>query len=252
MGKQPTRISPATFRAKLKVAEAAGEGCARNAAALREVQPEDILPGDIDANLGAPWLPESDIQAFAADLFQVEPALIQVAACQKRRGVECGCRLRRRAIRGGDGGVWHATRERYVAAGFGIEHENAGDLRPRSGRREKSVVNPEATLAAKEKQKLIKEKFKSWVFTDPERTERLVRLYNDTYNNLRLRLFDGSHLDFPGMSQSITLRPHQKDAVWRIISGGNTLLAHLVGSGKTNICAAATMKLRQSGLARSA
>ncbi len=115
---------------------------------------------------------------------------------------------------------------------------------------EKRVVNPEATLAAKEKQKLIKEKFKGWVFADPERTERLVRLYNDTYNNLRLRLFDGSHLDFPGMNQGIKLRPHQKDAIWRNISGGNTLLAHLVGSGKTNICSAATMKLRQSGLAR--
>ena len=68
---------------------------------------------------------------------------------------------------------------------------------------EKRVVNQEATLAAREKQKLIKEKFRSWVFTDPDRTERLVRLYNDTYNNLRPRLFDGSHLDFPGMNQTI-------------------------------------------------
>ena len=75
------------------------------------------------------------------------------------------------------------------------------------GDREERVVNQEATLAAREKQKLIKEQFKSWVFADPDRTERLVRLYNDTYNNLRPRLFDGSHLDFPGMSQTITLRP---------------------------------------------
>ncbi len=114
----------------------------------------------------------------------------------------------------------------------------------------KRVVNQEATLAAHEKQKLLKEKFRQWVFTDPDRTERLVRLYNDNFNNLRPRLFDGAHLDFPGMSQAITLRPHQKDAVWRIMSGGNTLLAHCVGAGKTNICAASAMKLRQSGLAR--
>src|SRR5947209_2331396 len=103
----------------------------------------------------------------------------------------------------------------------------------RDGDREQRVVNQEATLAAREKQKLIKERFRSWVFSDPERTERLVRVYNDTYNNLRPRLFDGSHLDFPGMNQATTLRQHQRDAVWRILSSGNTLLAHVVGSGKT-------------------
>ena len=116
------------------------------------------------------------------------------------------------------------------------------------GDREERVVNQEATLAAREKQKLIKERFRAWVFADPERTERLVRLYNDTYNNLRPRLFDGSHLDFPGMNQTITLRPHQKDAVWRGMSGGNTLLAHAVGAGKTFTMAATGMKMKQAGL----
>ena len=86
------------------------------------------------------------------------------------------------------------------------------------------------------------------MFADPDRTERLVRIYNDTYNNLRPRLFDGSHLDFPGMSQAITLRPHQKDAVWRGMSTGNTLLAHAVGAGKTFTMAATGMKMKQAGL----
>ena len=75
--------------------------------------------------------------------------------------------------------------------------------------RDEKVLNPTETQAAKEKQKLIKEKFRAWIFADPDRTERLVRDYNDTYNNLRPRLFDGSHLDFPGMSRGITLNPHQ-------------------------------------------
>ena len=119
-----------------------------------------------------------------------------------------------------------------------------------SGGREEKVFNQEATLAAREKQKLIKEKFRSWLFTDPERTERLVRLYNDTYNNLRPRLFDGSHLDFPGMNQTIRLRPHQNDAVWRSMSSGNTLLAHAVGAGKTFTMAAAGMKMKQAGLSK--
>ena len=113
---------------------------------------------------------------------------------------------------------------------------------------DKRVVNQDATLAAREKQKLIKEKFRGWVFADPDRTERLVRLYNDTYNNLRPRLFDGSHLDFPGMNQTITLRQHQKDAIWRGMSSGNTLLAHAVGAGKTYTMAAAGMKMKQAGL----
>src|SRR5262249_934954 len=83
---------------------------------------------------------------------------------------------------------------------------------------------------------------------DPDRTERLVRVYNDTYNNLRPRQFDGSHLGFPGMSQVFTLRQHPKDAVWRGMSSGNTLLAHVVGAGKTACMAATGMKLKQAGL----
>ena len=86
------------------------------------------------------------------------------------------------------------------------------------------------------------------MFTDPDRTERLVRLYNDTYNNLRPRLFDGSHLDFPGMSEAFQLRQHQKDAVWRGMSGGNTLLAHVVGGGKSAVMATTGMKMKQAGL----
>src|SRR5579862_3446597 len=117
-----------------------------------------------------------------------------------------------------------------------------------NGDREERILNQEATLAAREKQKLIKEKFRSWVFADPERTERLVRLYNDTYNNLRPRLFDGSHLDFPGMNRTITLRPHQTAAVWRGMSSGNTLLAHAVGAGKSFTMAATGMKMKQAGL----
>ena len=119
-----------------------------------------------------------------------------------------------------------------------------------NGGREERVVNQEATMAAREKQRLIKEKFRSWIFTDPERTERLVRIYNDNFNNLRPRLFDGSHLDYPGMNQNIKLRPHQNDAVWRGMCSGNTLLAHAVGAGKTFTMAATGMKMKQAGLTK--
>src|SRR5712691_7424841 len=115
-------------------------------------------------------------------------------------------------------------------------------------RKEERVLNQEETLAAREKQQRIKERFRAWIFADPDRTERLVRRYNDTYNTLRLRRFDGSHLVFPGMTPHITLYPHQHDAVWRIMSSGNTLLAHTVGAGKTYAMAAAGMKMKQAGL----
>ena len=90
------------------------------------------------------------------------------------------------------------------------------------------------------------------MFQDPDRTERFVRIYNDTYNNLRLRSFDGSHLSFPGMNPNFIPHQHQKDAVWRVMSSGNTLLAHAVGAGKTGECCAAGMKMKQAGLIRRA
>ena len=235
-------------RAKLAAAENAGAH--QNAEALHAVQPEDVLPGDIDPNLGAPWIPAADVQAFAAHLFQVPAGSVTIAHLAKDA-------------------VWSVegdySAERAVAVTSDYGTERAGGLwllelalnmktpviyDPDPADPDKRVVNQEATLAAKEKQKLIKEQFRSWIFADPDRTERLVRVYNDAFNSLRPRQFDGSHLDFPGMSNVFTLRPHQKDAIWRIMSGGNTLLAHVVGGGKSAIQAAAAMKLRQAGLAR--
>lgn len=234
-------------RAKLALAEKTS--ATRNIEALRAVQPEDVLPGDIDANLGAPWIPVEDIQAFAAHLFQVEPSSITIAHMAKDAvwSVE---------------GDWQAERAVSVTTDFGTSRasglwllELALNMKspvvydPHPTEADKRVVNTEATLAAKEKQKVIKEAFRSWVFSDPDRTERLVRLYNDNFNCLQPRHFDGSHLDFPGISQAAPpLRPHQKDAVWRCMSGGNTLLAHVVGAGKTGCMVASAMKMKQAGL----
>ena len=236
-------------RAKLATAERAGPSYTRNAEALRAVQPEDLLPGDIDANLGAPWIPVPDIQDFAAGLFHVSGAAIRIG------------HLKKDAVWSVEGD--HSAEQSVAAtAEFGTARANGVSLLEQAlnlktpviydtihnGEREERVVNQEATLAAKEKQRAIKEKFRSWVFADPDRTERLVRIYNDTYNNLRPRMFDGSHLDFPGMNQTITLNPHQKDAVWRGMSSGNTLLAHVVGAGKTFTMGAMGMKMKQAGL----
>ena len=237
-------------RAKLAAAEKGGPAYARNAEALKSVQPEDVLPGDIDANLGAPWIPATDIQAFAADLFHVDASEVPVAHLKKdavwslKAGHAAEASVERPRLESGTeraNGTWLFELALNMKTPAIYDTINHGD-------REERVLNQEATLAAREKQKLIKERFRSWVFADPERTERLVRLYNDTYNNLRPRLFDGSHLDYPGLNQAITLRPHQNDAVWRGMSSGNTLLAHVVGAGKTFTMAATGMKMKQAGL----
>jgi N12 class adenine-specific DNA methylase len=236
-------------RAKLAAAERAGPEYARNAETLRTVQPEDVLPGDIDANLGAPWIPQTDIQAFAAELFRVEPASVPVAHLEKDAvwSVDSDYAAKQSVAATSEYGTVRANGTWLLDLALNMKSPTIYDT-INHGDREERVVNQEATLAAREKQKLIKERFRSWVFTDAERTERLVRLYNDTYNNLRPRLFDGSHLDFPGMNQTIRLRTHQMDAVWRGMSSGNTLLAHAVGAGKTFTMAATGMKMKQAGL----
>ena len=236
-------------REKLAVAERYGPEFSRNADALREVQPEDVLPGDIDANLGAPWIPEKDIQAFAAELFKVEASSVPVAHLKKDAvwSMETDYAAKASVAATSEYGTSRANGTWLLELALNMKSPTIYDT-IQNGDREERVVNQEDTMAAREKQKLIKERFRSWVFTEPDRTERLVRLYNDTYNNLRPRLFDGSHLDFPGMNQALKLRPHQNDAVWRGMSSGNTLLAHVVGAGKTFTMAATGMKMKQAGL----
>lgn len=236
-------------RQKLAVAERTGRDYARNAEALRSVQPEDVLPGDIDANLGAPWIPERDINAFAAQLFRVDPSAVPVAHLKKDAvwSLEAGYAAKASVAATSEYGTSRANGTWLLDLALNMKSPTIYDTIDH-GDREERVVNQEETMAAREKQKLIKERFRSWVFSDPDRTERLVRLYNDTYNNLRPRLFDGSHLDFPGMNQAFELRPYQTDAVWRGMSSGNTLLAHVVGAGKTFTMAATGMKMKQAGL----
>ena len=236
-------------RAKLAAAEVTGPSYSRNTEALRAVQPEDVLPGDIDANLGAPWIPADDVAAFAVELFHVEPASVRIAHLKKDAvwSMEADYAAKASVAATSEYGTGRANGTALLEQALNMKTPTIYDTIDH-GDGEVRVVNQEETLSAREKQKAIKEKFRAWVFAEPDRTERLVRIYNDTYNNLRPRLFDGSHLDFPGMNQALTLRPHQRDAVWRGMSSGNTLLAHVVGAGKTFTMAATGMKMKQAGL----
>ena len=161
-------------RAKLAAAERAGPLYARNVNALRAVQPEDVLPGDIDANLGAPWIPESDIQAFAAELFKVEPSSVPIAHLKKDAvwSLDADYAAKASVAATSEFGTARANGTWLFDLALNMKTPTIYDT-TMNGDREERVVNQEATMAAREKQKLIKERFRSWVFTDPERTERL-------------------------------------------------------------------------------
>ncbi len=235
-------------RTKLARAVAAAERdprYARNVAALRRVQPEDLLPSDITARLGAPWIPVADIEAFAAE--------VMGTATTVRHTVEIAS--------------WSvdAAPFAWTAAGtseWGTARRNAGWLLQDSLNSatpqifdtvvedgvEKRVLNSEATEAAKEKLARIKAAFSDWVWTDPDRADRLARLYNDRFNNLVPRRFDGRHLTLPGASGIIRLYEHQKRVIWRIVAAGSTYIAHAVGAGKSYAIAGAIMEQKRLGL----
>ena len=196
-----------------------------------------------------PWIPASDVKAFAAELFGVAADAMTIGHLKKDAvwSVEAGHAAQASVAATAEYGTARANGTWLFEQALNLKTPVIYDT-INHGDREERVVNQEATLAAREKQSAIKAKFKSWVFAESARADRLVRLYNDTYNNLRPRLFDGGHLDFPGMSQGIRLNPHQADAVWRGMSSGNTLLAHAVGAGKTFTMAATGMKMKQAGL----
>ncbi|MCI0740058.1 MAG: hypothetical protein L0Y72_13515, partial [Gemmataceae bacterium] len=179
-------------RSKLAAVLNAGPDYTRNAEALREVQPEDVLPGDIDANLGAPWIPESDVQAFAVNLFRVEPEAIQIGYLKQEAAwsIDADFAAKASVAASSEFGTARANGAWLLDLAINMKTPVIYDTVTVHGKEER-VVNQEETLAAREKQKLIRERFRSWIFSDPDRTERLVRLYNDTYNNLRLRQFDG-------------------------------------------------------------
>ena len=244
-------------RQKLALAEIAGEGYAANVEALRAVQPKDLEPHEIDVRLGATWIPASDISDFVHELLHTPYYLRRVVQAEYSAA----------------SGAWNISNKSrdssndLVNTQYGTDRRNAyriieDSLNLRDTRvfdtvqdeygNEKRVLNQKKTILAQQKQTAIREAFKDWIWKAPERRERLCRLYNDTYNCIRPREYDGSHLRFVGMNPELKLRPHQKNAVARILYGGNALLAHCVGAGKTAIMISSIMEKIRIGLGHKA
>jgi len=230
----------------------------KNISALREVQPSPVKASEIAVRVGTSWIDKELYKEFFCQLIALPYYM--------RDGIELyynkhdgSWRVDRTT------GYVRNFRTMNVTSVYGTERANAyrlfeDCLNQRSTQiydtvldadgREKRVLNNSETVAAREKQNKIVEAFKDWIFRDPERREELEGVYNRLFNQIRLPKYDGSYLRFPEMNPAIELRPHQKDAVHRIITSGNTLLHHIVGSGKTFTICAAAMKLRQYGLAK--
>ncbi|OMP72183.1 DEAD/DEAH box helicase family protein [Agrobacterium tumefaciens] len=235
-------------RTRLAVAEATAEldpVFQRNIRALQEVQPADLRPSDITARLGAPWIPASDVVAFVREMMGAEirihhmPELGSWAVEARQLGYSGAGTSEWGTSRRHAGELLSDALNSRVPQIFDTIRETDGDRR---------VLNVVDTEAARDKLQKIKQSFQEWVWTDPDRADRLARDYNDRFNNIAPRAFDGSHLQLPGASSAFSLYGHQKRGIWRIISAGSTYLAHAVGAGKTMTMAAAIMEQKRLGL----
>ena len=239
-------------RHKLAAAEIAAKleaRYARNVEALRLVQPQDLLPSDITARLGAPWLPDDVIEAFVREVMEGDVQIRHTEAFATWTVVAASF-----GTTAAGTSTWGTGRRDATS----LLHDALNGSTPQifdvivEQGTERRVLNPEETEAAKEKLTKIKTAFSDWVWTDSERADRLSRIYNDRFNNLVPRSFDGAHLTLPGASAVVGFYPHQKNVVWRIIAAGSTYIAHAVGAGKTFTMIAAIMEQRRLGLIRKA
>jgi len=236
-------------RSKLEDARAAAAADARyqeNVTALEAVQPTDLSASEIDARLGAVWIPAADIEAFARTLLDSEGITVQHAAAIGTWFVKADFTARGTVANTTEWGTTRYSAIELIQDALNLKTPTVYDTDPKTDTR---VINAQQTEGARDKMEKIKERFKTWIWEEDERRERLARKYNDEFNSVRLRVFNGSHLTLPSSSQQIQLRPHQKNAVWRIVQSDSTLLAHVVGAGKTYTMVAAGIELKRLGLA---
>ncbi|VBB08582.1 n12 class n6 adenine-specific dna methyltransferase signature [Lucifera butyrica] len=243
-------------RTKLRLVEQLAEtdpAYASHVAALKQIQPKELTAAEIDVRLGAVWIDAKYIQEFMLETFQTPTNLrqlirVEYAAYTSEWNISAKTQV------SGDDVAAYTTYGTKRSNAYQLLEEalNLRDIRiydtiVENGQ-EKRVLNQQATTLAVQKQEAIKRAFRDWIFRDAERRQTLVSLYNERFNSTRPRVYDGSHLVFPGMSPAISLRKHQKDAIAHILYGNNVLLAHKVGAGKTFTMAAAAMESKRLGL----
>ena len=243
-------------RQKLKVAEIAAKSdptLTLNVEALKQVIPKDLSAAEISVRLGTTWIPESDIQQFVMEL--LTPSSHAARRIRVRYTPYNGdWFIENKSSDFGNVkadstyGTKRASAYRIIEDTLNLKDTRIFDYVYDEHGNKKAVFNHKETTAAQAKQEVIKQAFQDWIWKDPERRNRLVRYYNDTFNSKRPREYDGRHITFGGISPEITLRPHQVNAIAHILYGGNTLLAHKVGAGKTFEMVAAAQESKRLGL----
>lgn len=243
-------------RNKLTVAELAGTNdpeLAVNVEALKKVIPKDLSAAEISVRLGATWIPQDDIQRFVMEL--LTPSSYAVGRLKVRyTPINGDWFIENKSSDMGNVkadstyGTKRASAYRIIEDTLNLRDTRIFDYVYDEHGNKKAVFNAKETTAAQAKQEVIKQAFQDWIWKDPERRNRLVYYYNDTFNSVRPREYDGSHITFGGISPEITLRPHQVNAIAHILYGGNTLLAHKVGAGKTFEMVAAAQESKRLGL----
>lgn len=243
-------------REKLKVAEIAAKSdpeLAVNVSALEKVIPKDLPASEISVRLGTTWIPQEDIQQFMVEL--LTPSSYAAGRLQVRYTAYNGdWFIENKSSDIGNVkadstyGTKRASAYRIMEDTLNLRDTRIFDYIYDEHNNKKAVLNHKETTAAQAKQEVIKQAFQDWIWKDPERRNRLVRYYNDTFNSIRPREYDGSHITFGGISPEIQLRPHQVNAIAHILYGGNTLLAHKVGAGKTFEMVAAAQESKRLGL----
>ena len=247
-------------RAKLVTAEAAAKNdpeLAVNVEALKQVIPKDLSVAEISVRLGTTWIPQEDIQRFVVEL--LTPSSYAMGRLKVRYTPMNGdWFIENKSSDIGNVkadstyGTKRASAYRIIEDTLNLRDTRIFDYVYDEHGNKKAVFNAKETTAAQAKQEVIKQAFQDWIWKDPERRNRLVRYYNDTFNSVRPREYDGSHITFGGISPEITLRPHQVNAIAHILYGGNTLLAHKVGAGKTFEMVAAAQESKRLGLCNKA
>ena len=227
-----------------------------NVQALTRVQPKDLEASEIEVRLGATWVDPAYITEFMGELFHTPKHFLGGLIDVKYAKINGQWNISgKNADAYGNSlvtstyGTQRANAYRLLEDALNLKDTKIFDTVTEDGK-ERRVLNKKETMIAQQKQEMIKEAFKEWVFRDIDRREDLCRTYNDLFNSVRPREYDGSHIQFAGMTPEITLMPHQKNAVAHILYGNNTLLAHCVGAGKTFQMIAAGMESRRLGLAQ--
>ena len=243
-------------RNKLTIAELAAKNdpeLAVNVEALKKVIPKDLSAAEISVRLGATWIPQEDIQRFVMEL--LTPSSYAAGRLKVRyTPINGDWFIENKSSDMGNVkadstyGTKRASAYRIIEDTLNLRDTRIFDYVYDEHGNKKAVFNAKETTAAQAKQEAIKQAFQDWIWKDPERRNRLVRYYNDTFNSVRPREYDGSHITFGGISPEITLRPHQVNAIAHILYGGNTLLAHKVGAGKTFEMVAAAQESKRLGL----